>query len=102
MPRSRRGHVQGGFAFGNFLQSGALSLSTLHLACNGLSDRACSHIAGALAENTALTFLDLSGNTLGAVTCRVLKESLKVNRTLRTVLLCNNPLGFEVTALARS
>jgi Ran GTPase-activating protein (RanGAP) involved in mRNA processing and transport len=94
--------VKGAERLANSFLAGALSLSTVRLAQNGLSDQAGSYIASALADNTTITHLDLSGNTLGLVTCRVLIESFKCNTVLKTLLLDKNPLGYvEVSTLVQ-
>ncbi len=53
----------------------------------------CAHVSKALENNTSITLLDMSGNSVCSSTCVVLVETLLVNKTLTHLVLQDNPLG---------
>lgn len=89
------------FSWNSIRLAGAQALTTalkeskvvrLNLAWNGLGDRGAKSLAGALAENTELQFLDISKNNLREEAASALAACLAHNSTLRSLQLNGNPL----------
>ncbi|KAI8596490.1 hypothetical protein EDD21DRAFT_422222 [Dissophora ornata] len=75
-------------------------LTTLNLE-NSIENEETLTLSGALITNTALTTLDLRGNSIGMEGALSLSEALKTNTTLTTLNLWSNSIGNE-EALALS
>jgi Ran GTPase-activating protein (RanGAP) involved in mRNA processing and transport len=57
-----------------------------------LSDKAGASLARALRNNTSLIKLEMGENQFGRETCKVLAESLLINKTLKSLSFASNPL----------
>jgi Ran GTPase-activating protein (RanGAP) involved in mRNA processing and transport len=71
----------------------------LNLAWNGLGDRGAGAIGGALRENEALQFLDISSNRIELEGARSVADGLRENKTLRSLQLNSNPVGDKGVVL---
>ncbi|KAJ1454524.1 hypothetical protein M885DRAFT_521808 [Pelagophyceae sp. CCMP2097] len=69
-----------------------MSLTSLDLSRNGLSDFAGAQLGRMLKRNCGLRQLELNENHLGPRTCRALGDSLRTNATLQALHLESNPL----------
>jgi Ran GTPase-activating protein (RanGAP) involved in mRNA processing and transport len=68
-------------------------LLRLNFAWNGLGERGAKSLAGALADNRELQFLDISQNNLREEAAKHISEALRVNTTLRSLQLNGNAIG---------
>jgi len=77
----------------------ASKVARLNLAWNGLGDRGAKTLAGALAENAELQFLDISKNNLNEEAAVALARALALNSTLRSLQLNGNQLSAKGVGL---
>lgn len=80
--------------YGTFLRAQEDSPS-LVLAHSGIGDEGALEVAHFLAESRCLVHLDLSGCSIGAVGVKHLAKAMKVNQTLKSLVLQHNRIGEE-------
>ncbi|XP_068753929.1 nucleotide-binding oligomerization domain-containing protein 2-like [Montipora capricornis] len=69
------------------------SLTTLKLSGNSIGDAGATSLSQALAVNTSLTTLELYGNSIGDAGATSLSQALAVNTSLTTLELYGNSIG---------
>ena len=79
------------------------SLTTLDLSGNFIGAEGATFLSQALVVNTSLTTLDLSMNSIGAEGATLLSQTLPVNTSLTTLDLSDNSIGAEgATSLSQA
>jgi hypothetical protein len=66
------------------------TLHTLRLAHCELRETDAHALAGALAHNVCLTYLDISNNSIGSSGCEAMANMLRVNTCLQSLVMCSN------------